>query len=79
MKKNILISIFFYYLFLSFLLFSQKIYTSDQIKDILSSRQYSYKLIEGLELKLSQDDVITFYENGSFDYNVGDKYEEHGF
>ena len=40
----------------------------------------SYKLIEGLELKLSQDDVITFYENGSFDYNVGDKnVEGHGY
>ena len=75
MKKNILISIFL--LFAPFFsAFSQKIYTSDQIKDILSSRQYSYKLIEGLELKLSQDDVITFYENGSFDYNVGDKNAE---
>ena len=75
MKKNILISIFL--LFAPFFsTFSQKIYTSDQIKDILSSRQYSYKLIEGLELKLSQDDVITFYENGSFDYNVGDKNAE---
>ena len=75
MKKNILISIFL--LFAPFFsVFSQKIYTSDQIKDILSSRQYSYKLIEGLELKLSQDDVITFYENGSFDYNVGDKNAE---
>ena len=75
MKKNILITIFL--LFAPFFsAFSQKIYTSDQIKDILSSRQYSYKLIEGLELKLSQDDVITFYENGSFDYNVGDKNAE---
>ena len=75
MKKNILITIFL--LFAPFFsAFSQKIYTSDQIKDILSSRQYSYKLIEGLELKLSQDDVITFYENGSFDYNVGDKNSE---
>ena len=75
MKKNILISIFL--LFAPFFsAFSQKIYTSDQIKDILSSRQYSYKLIEGLELKLSQDDVITFYENGAFEYNVGDKNAE---
>ena len=75
MKKNILISIFL--LFIPFFsAFSQKIYTSDQVKDILSSRQYSYKLIEGLDLKLSQDDVITFYENGAFDYNVGDKNAE---
>jgi len=75
MKKNILILIFL--LFVPFFsAFSQKIYTTDQIKDILSSRQYSYKLIEGLELKLSQDDVITFYENGAFDYNVGDKNAE---
>ena len=75
MKKNILISIFL--LFAPFFsAFSQKIYTSDQIKDILSSRQYSYKLIEGLELKLSQDDVITFYENGAFNYNVGSKNAE---
>ena len=71
MKKNILISIFL--LFVPFFsAFSQKIYTTDQIKDILSSRQYTYKSIEGLELKLSQDDAITFYENGSFNYNVGD-------
>ena len=74
MKKNILISIFllipFYYVF------SQKAYTTDQIKDILSNRQYSYESIDGLELKLSQDDVITLYENGAFYYTVADKNAE---
>ena len=75
MKKNILISIFLL-LVPFFSAFSQKIYTTDQIKDILSSRQYTYKSIEGLELKLTQEDVITFYENGAFDYKVGDKNAE---
>ena len=72
MKKNILI----FLLIPFFSVFSQKVYTTDLIKDILSSRQYSYKSIEGLELNLSQDDVITFYENGAFKYNVGNKNSE---
>ena len=68
MKKNILISIFLL-LTTFFSAFSQKIYSSNQIKDILSNRVYSYKSVEGLDLKVSEDDFIMF-ENNSFSYKV---------
>jgi len=72
MKRNILNSIFLLLFSFSFVT-SQESYTSKQIKDILSSREYSYKSIEGLDVTIHQDDVIMFYENGKFSYKVADK------
>ncbi len=72
MKRNILTSIFLLLFSFSFVT-SQESYTSKQIKDILSSREYSYKSIEGLDVTIHQDDVIMFYENGKFSYKVADK------
>ena len=72
MKRNILTSIFLLLFSFSFVT-SQESYTSKQIKDILSNREYSYKSIEGLDVTIHQDDVIMFYENGKFSYKVADK------
>ena len=57
-------------------MFFLKTYSSNQIKDILSNKQYSYVSVEGLELNIKSDDVITFYQNGFFSYNVADKNAE---
>ena len=65
MKKNILISIILFFSSVCFV-FSNETYSSNQIKDILSNKQYSYVSVEGLELNIKSDDVITFYQNGFF-------------
>ena len=75
MKKNILISIILFFSSVCFV-FSNETYSSNQIKDILSNKQYSYVSVEGLELNIKSDDVITFYQNGFFSYNVADKNAE---
>jgi len=69
MKRNILSSIFFFF-FSILSIFCQEVYSSDQIEDILSSREYTYKSAEGLNLTISDDDVIMFFENGTFSYKV---------
>ncbi len=69
MKRNILSSIFFFF-FSILSIFCQEVYSSDQIEDILSSREYNYKSVEGLNLTISDDDVIMFFENGTFSYKV---------
>jgi len=68
MKINILISIFFF--FSSFLVVSQELYTSEEINNILSNREYNYKSIEGFDLEISRDDVIVFFKNGIFSYKI---------
>ena len=75
MKKNILISIILFFSSVYFVS-SNETYSSNQIKDILSNKQYSYVSVEGLELNIKSDDVITFYQNGFFSYNVADKNAE---
>ena len=75
MKKNILISIILFFSSVCFV-FSKETYSSNQIKDILSNKQYTYVSVEGLELNIKSDDVITFYQNGFFSYNVADKNAE---
>lgn len=75
MKKNILISIILFFSSVC-LVFSKETYSSNQIKDILSNKQYTYVSVEGLELNIKSDDVITFYQNGFFSYNVADKNAE---
>ena len=68
MKRNILTSIFLLFFSIYFVV-SQESYTSEQIKDLLSGREYSYKSVEGLDLKVSEDDFIMF-EDSFFSYKV---------
>ena len=68
MKRNILTSIFLLFFSIYFVV-SQESYTSEQIKDLLSGREYSYKSVEGLDLKVSEDDFIMF-EDSLFSYKV---------
>jgi len=68
MKRNILTSIFLLFFSIYFVV-SQESYTSEQIKDLLSGREYSYKSVEGLDLKVSEDDIIMF-EDSFFSYKV---------
>ena len=62
MKRNILTSIFLLFFSIYFVV-SQESYTSEQIKDLLSGREYSYKSVEGLDLKVSEDDFIMFEDS----------------
>ena len=68
MKRNIFTSIFLLFFSIYFVV-SQESYTSEQIKDLLSGREYSYKSVEGLDLKVSEDDIIMF-EDSFFSYKV---------
>ncbi len=68
MTKKILISISLFF-FSIFSILSREAHTDDEIKDILSSREYSYKSVEGLALKVSKDDFIMF-DKRSFSYKV---------